>query len=519
MNCSNCGEPLGPGRRYCRACGTFQTAPAAAGADLPVYTDTDTDTAQAESLPLALPLAPPPAPARRGVVRMLGLAISALVIGGVAYVAFAAVQSGDGAGSPEAAVRALADRLADEDVLGAIGTLAPDEVRSFDEAYKTGVERATEEDFVQDENPLQGVDIRIDGLELETQQLGDDVARVRLRGGTFGVTVDPARLAPKLREMAEESGEDISVDEAVTFSRLEKMLDEAQADQRHRVESVYLMTVKRDGGWYVSPFYTIAQVATELSGQPTPDFSIAHPAKGSASPEAALTDMVNDIGRLEVESAIDRLPPGELEVLKDYRDVIFTPDVRANLAEARESFSLEITDIDTTTTDVGDGRTRVDVNRVTGALEIVESDYSCGAFRSFGSVAELSEPGGFREFEESGDSIQFEDPCVESTSTTSGTFDITGTCITLTTTFVERDENGTVVDDGDNSNSECLDETAAGRLRDITGLDGIAVIVRELDGQWYLSPTDTIFYLADLVSENDGALDELIDEMTSTGSS
>src|SRR6478672_8855064 len=89
--------------------------------------------------------------------------IAALI--GVGALAVTAMFGSGGAGSPEGAVRQLADAVSNKDALAAVDVLVPSEVHSMRESVKNVTDRAAELKIVDEASkPLEGVDLSVDHL-------------------------------------------------------------------------------------------------------------------------------------------------------------------------------------------------------------------------------------------------------------------------------------------------------------------------------------------------------------------
>ena len=152
------------------------------------------------------PHPPPGAPAKRrkGLIALALVAVGALAIAAAGVLVVRAVTgSSGGADSPEAAVADLAGALDAEDPVAALAAMDPDEVEAVGDVYETAAARATELGFAPGEKTLGGVDIGVVGVTYETEDLGDDVARVSLTAGQADLAVDPGALGPDTGEVVD----------------------------------------------------------------------------------------------------------------------------------------------------------------------------------------------------------------------------------------------------------------------------------------------------------------------------
>ena len=184
-----------------------------------------------------------------------------------------------GASSPEAAVEDLAAALEEEDPVAALATMDPDEVEALGDVYESAAARAEAIGFAPDAAALGGVDIALSGLRYDVDELGDGVAKVTVSGGAdLTVTRDElgGRTEAVVERLAEEDGEEPE-------DRLEGELEDEDLvvtdDEGDEVDP-FVVTVRRGGGWYVSPLHTAAQYGVEALGLDAP--SLPPPDAGDA---------------------------------------------------------------------------------------------------------------------------------------------------------------------------------------------------------------------------------------------
>lgn len=94
----------------------------------------------------------------------------------------------------------------------------------------------------------------------------------------------------------------------------------AAADLRSDVTGdPFVVTVQRDGNWYVSPAYTALEYVRVLNDLPAADLGSVRTAQlGADTPEAAVRDAITALGTRDLERVFAVLPPDELP-LYDYR--------------------------------------------------------------------------------------------------------------------------------------------------------------------------------------------------------
>ena len=236
-----------------------RTVPADTAADTHA---TDGDLEVIDDLPL---VTPEPA-RRRGRFGTLIAATGVAALVAVGGLAVTAMFGSGGADSPEGAVRQLADAVEHKDPLAAVDVLEPTEVRSMRETVKGITDRAADLKIVDSASqPLAGVDLSVDNLQTVV-----DRRRRRLRQGhdherhALGRarTAKRCRTCCRTRRATWDAGQSNG---KVDLARLAASND----------LPTFVMTVRHDGHWYVSPMYTALEYAREAAGGPPADFGSA----------------------------------------------------------------------------------------------------------------------------------------------------------------------------------------------------------------------------------------------------
>ena len=382
-----------------------------------------------------LPEPEPPA-ARRSAPAIAALTVG--IIGLLIAAVFAAVSLAGDDGSPEDAVRKLISAVNDQDVLGVMESLPPGERDSFkgslqDMADELKRLQVLSDDF--DLGGIHGVDIDISGAKFDTEDLRDDLAVVHVTGGTVDSKADPqkAPLGDFVRDVAGEA------------------LRNAKPTSDHEPitgDGARIATVRSNGHWYVSLWYSVAEEARRSAGAKLPAAGAAVPAVGAESPEAAVRDFVTAASNLNLRRLIELAPPDELAALHDYAP-LFLDEVEPELAKVQKAAQVEITRFDVSSRREDD-RALVKIDR----LELK------------GSV-DLS--------------------AVNGTTGPPLTFAVANGCVTLEVEGRHQQQCGA----SDGGGIPFLG--AGGQLPklDIAPPDA-GVVAVEQDGRWYVSPTRTV---------------------------
>ncbi|MCP3802198.1 flagellar basal body protein FliL [Allokutzneria sp. A3M-2-11 16] len=319
----------------------------------------------------------PPKKKRTGVVVGVIVGVLALVAAGVtAIFAF----SGAGANTPTAAATRLVEALGKGDIAGMMTSLAPAEAKlSLDYTAASMNELKRLEVMKPDANPdqLAGVELKAEGLRFDEageEQLNDHVAVAKLVAGKITVTSDTAKLplADKFVDLAFPNGR---IDQRMT-----QTIDIADV-VRGLGGPVRIASVKVDGSWYASMFYTIADNILAAEEIAWPKQSI--PANGAADPETAVRELVQAAFSGNPRRAFELLAPDEMGVLHDLGPLLLS-EVQAGETD----FGLRIVELKTTRKEVNGG-TRVGLESA-----VVEVNGQRGSMRRVQDCYEVQDPQG-----------------------------------------------------------------------------------------------------------------------------
>ena len=322
---------------------------------------------------VAVPPPEAPPPRRRPLANVAAaLAVAVALVAGV--LALAALND-DGSGTPEDAVRRLVAALEAEDLVGALEAVVPAEREVLRErilAFAGELRRLgiTADDL--DLGRIPGVDVRVDGLELRSEALADDVAAVLVTAGTARLDVSSGSLpaGPLVRRFVEGP-------EAVGVSS-PSPADLARAALR-------LVAVRTGGRWLVSLGYSMADAIRRQAGIAAPDFDRPVTPRGAASPEEAVRELARAASALDARRLVELAAPGEGDALHAYAP-LFLPflDARAGRLRA-DGLALEVPVLEVSTERAG-GSARVTVDRLTvrftsdDGAGMVEHDGRCTSF-------------------------------------------------------------------------------------------------------------------------------------------
>ncbi len=248
-------------------------------------------------------------PRRRRRIAGIGATIVVLAGGaGLTAIGFQGASQPGGADSPEAAVQEFADALAAEDLLGMIDVTLPEEVGALRVAFDDAMREAKRLDLLDESFALDhvaGVDVVIDGLELTTEALAPDLVAVSPSAGSWSATFDQSAFAfgDSLR------GSDLLASGSGTGGSL--------IDSQAR-----LVTVERDGKWFVSLGMSVAE-AIRVNAGAEPPSSLGVLTEGSPTPEAAVDEFYRRLAALDVSGTAGLMAPGEGEAFRRYASLWF----------------------------------------------------------------------------------------------------------------------------------------------------------------------------------------------------
>jgi hypothetical protein len=293
-------------------------------------------------------------------------AVTALVgAGGFTTYSLLGAANDVGAATPEEAVSAFVSAMEQEDVLGMIDVTLPEEVGALHSAVESITSDAKRIDLLGDEfdsSGVQGIDVSIDDLALETNFLEGGLATVTATSGTVSASFDPRAFpfGDKVRELLDD-GQQIGTAASMGLGETDP--------------PALLMTVERDGRWYVSIEYTIAEYVRRAAGWEVPG-PVAHAAVGFDSPEEAVTGFYDRLRALDLQAAIDTFAPGEDALA--WLAPMWMSDAQSAIAQGRsEGWSVAISGLTYETIGDGDHRT---LKPVTFTVEgTVPADYDSAA--------------------------------------------------------------------------------------------------------------------------------------------
>ena len=188
--------------------------------------------------------------------------------------------------------------LEHEDLLGMIDVTLPEEVgvlRAAVDAATTDAKRIglVSADF--NTSGVQGIDIAVDDLTLDTNFLEGGLAEVSVTGGRLSASFDPTAFpfGDKVRALLNNP----------TPGQVAADLGASDPPQ-------LLMTVERDGRWYISIEYTAAEYVRRAAHLDEPG-PVTRTPVGFDSPQQAVDALFAGLSALDLPAALDTFAPGE----------------------------------------------------------------------------------------------------------------------------------------------------------------------------------------------------------------
>ncbi len=227
-------------------------------------------------------------------------AVAALIgAGGFTTYSFLGAANEGGAATPEEAVTSFVSAIEHEDLLGMIDVTLPSEVGVLRGAVDSITGDATRTGLLAgefDARSIHGVDISVNDLALDTNFLEGGLAAVSATGGTISTSIDPQAFpfGEKVRAILGASTQ----------------VNTSSTNLGAKDPPAVLMTVERDGRWYVSVEYTVAEYVRRAAGWEIPA-PVTRTPVGFGSPEEAATAFYDRLASLDLQSALDTFAPGE----------------------------------------------------------------------------------------------------------------------------------------------------------------------------------------------------------------
>lgn len=303
--------------------------------------------------------------ARRGrIPKVLAGVAGVVVLAGIGWFVFQAIggKSG-GADTADAAVQQLVDAANHKDIAGALAALNPDEVDELGDVLATVEDQAQKSGAAPKDDALSAFDVKIADVQLSDDELADDVVKVEIEDGHGAFDYRANKVATRVRPLAPES-ESATIDRDDLVVEGADHVDDTNLRDGKKIDP-FVMTVKRNGGWYVSPEYTAMQYWVEINDLPDPDFDSDLPddLQGASSPKEALEGFAASLDSMDVDDWMQYVSENERRVLWAYKDAIEEVIERNGYEHA---FSFGVDDTEVTEKSLSGGAKALTVTRASG---------------------------------------------------------------------------------------------------------------------------------------------------------
>ena len=385
-----------------------------------------------------------PAPKKRSAGVVIAGVVGGAAIAAGAVFGITRLTSDDnsgGAASPEEAGLALLTALENEDVLGMIDVLLPGERETLREPVTDLTAELQRLEVLSDEADLSavsGVDIVLETEAARADATNvDDIVNVDITASGSG-RVD---------------GEELPIGDLIldnVDTDLSELDSQGSAEEGEDELRFRLTAVEEDGRWYLSLFHSLAETIRAEASEPVDIPSEGIPPVGGDSPEDAVDAFLAGVETLDVETMIATLNPNEFQALQRYAPT-FLDDAQAQLDEAVADSEVSVTIADPEYSVSGSGDTRslsIDYFRVDVVAEgeTVTTEFEDGCWTATGDGQEVN------------------------------TCDLAGEMPSLDEMFEDAEPVRELL--------ATLEETFA-------DYENPGFIVKQVDGQWYLSPFAT----------------------------
>ena len=265
--------------------------------------------------------------------------------------------------SPQESVTALFTTLSNSDPIGLADQLDPAEATLFTDLNSdviTELKRLDVLSSAASTDAMTGTKISVQNLTMDpaTETINPNLQIVKLTGGTITVSSDPGNL-PLSDKIKSAFGS--AIDQAQPQSQTVNIAD---AVAKNDGKPIRVATVQRNGQWYVSLFYTIADNAVHAAGLPNPTEADRIAPAGSKSPEDAASALVTAASTGKLEDVIALTSPEEMGVLHDYGKMLIKQGDTGKLSSDVTDLGVKVENLTWTTSQVTGG-TKVSLASVT----------------------------------------------------------------------------------------------------------------------------------------------------------
>jgi hypothetical protein len=282
-----------------------------------------------------VPSAAPVAAKKRNVAKLVGIGVGVLgLLGGGAF-AVKQITGGEKSNSPEQAIESFYGSLERGDAIGMAKVLVPGERDIMLDSLVPMMTELSRLDILDknlDLNRVPGYEAKASNFKATSTKLRDDLAEVRVTGGSLKTSVDPSKLpiGSFVRDL---------LGDQLAKAKVQSSIDPLNVGGGNSP----LVAQKVGNRWYLSLNYSAAESSRRSSASAfaVPVKGGGVPAKGADSPEAAVSDLLKAAADLDVRRVIELLPPDELPALHDYAGH-FIADAEKALVQPRQLSDVKV---------------------------------------------------------------------------------------------------------------------------------------------------------------------------------
>jgi hypothetical protein len=262
-------------------------------------------------------------------VLITAVAVVVALLAGVGVYFFAIKgSSGGGEDTPVAAAQQLFADVDNGDLIGLTDTFDPVEAQFVDDLATDVIEQFKRLGLLTDSATVDnatGANISIKGITFDDaaeEKPLPDLTIVKLTGGTLTINpVQDSGVETDLYRQLVDAVQKKAADEDLPMTSTSEptVIDIAQVIRdENNGEPIRISTVERDGAWYPSLFYTLADYWAQSAGVGPVTTADAIPGAGKGSPEEAVDAMIQALIDQDATATIGLLPPDEMSAVHAY---------------------------------------------------------------------------------------------------------------------------------------------------------------------------------------------------------
>ncbi|MEQ1785499.1 MAG: hypothetical protein ABL966_00485 [Acidimicrobiales bacterium] len=140
-----------------------------------------------------------------------------------------------------------------------------------------------------------------------------------------------------------DGGDSVDVSESRDVEDVAASINELFTEEGDQIDVPFVVTVRRGGGWFVSPFHTLALYLVEATGYSGPDYEAepAEPLTDDEDPAELFDEVASAVEDLDVDQVIAAFSVGEFDVLTAYRDAIEDAVDELEVAEGEVTLAFD----------------------------------------------------------------------------------------------------------------------------------------------------------------------------------